>query len=221
MQTGERIGSGRSADVYALVGDPGRVLRRYRDGTDATGEAALMARLAALGYPVPAVHPEDAPGPTDLVMERLTGPTMLQTLLTETAAADVGARAGATLAGLLHRLHALPGRIVHLDLHPDNVILGPRGPVVIDWCNADTGPPGLDCAMSALILAQAAVGAFPQARPVLATLLPRLDGTLETHLPAATARRAADRGAAQEAALLDEAVALIHALRGAQPQISL
>ncbi len=205
--------------MYEIVGDPGRVLRRYRDGTDATGEAALMARLAALGYPVPAVHPADAPRPADLVMERLTGPTMLHALLTGT---EPAARAGATLAGLLHRLHALPGRVVHLDLHPDNVILGPRGPVVIDWCNADTGPPGLDCAMSALILAQAAVGRLPQAEPVLAALLPHLDGTLEAHLPAATARRAADPGTtAQETAATDEAIALIHALRRAQPQISL
>ncbi|ARQ69660.1 phosphotransferase [Streptomyces marincola] len=219
MRTGELIGTGRSADVYAVEGEPGLVLRRYRDGTDATGEAALMARLAAHGYPVPAVHPEAAPRPSDLVMERLEGPTLLHALLT---GGEPAPRVGATLAGLLHRLHALPGRVVHLDLHPDNVMLTPRGPVVIDWCNAETGPPGLDRAMSALILAQAAMGTLPRAQPVLVALLHAFDGPVTEHLPAAAERRAADPAMSpDETAVLDAAVGLIHRLARTQPQISL
>jgi hypothetical protein len=38
------------------------------------------------------------------------------------------------------------------------VILSHGGPVVIDWRNAAEGPPDLDLAVSALILAQAAAG---------------------------------------------------------------
>lgn len=151
------LGTGRTADVYAL--DENRVLRRYRTGLTAAGEAAVMTHLAAAGYPVPPAEP--GPLPTDLVMPRLQGPTMLAALLHGQMTART---AGETLAGLLEKLHALPARlaarpgdrILHLDLHPDNVLLTPDGPMVIDWTNSQEGPPGLDWAMSALILAQAA-----------------------------------------------------------------
>ena len=151
------LASGRSADVFAI--DDGRVLRRYRDGGDATAEASIMAYAAAAGFPVPQVYEVDG---ADLVMERLDGPTMLAALI----AGDIGDRTGAELLADLHdRLHALPAPhspcpgigVLHLDLHPDNVILSPRGPVVIDWRNATQGPPDLDLAMSAVILAQVAV----------------------------------------------------------------
>jgi hypothetical protein len=99
---------------------------------------------------------------TDLVMERLDGPTMLHALII----GELGLTEAATLlADLQRRLHELPprlgadpgARILHLDLHPDNVILSRRGPVVIDWRNATEGPPDLDLALSAVILAQVAV----------------------------------------------------------------
>ena len=65
------LGAGRDADVFALT--DGRVLRRYRDGSDATAEAELMAFVATHGFPVPTLH--SATGP-ELVMELLDGPTM-------------------------------------------------------------------------------------------------------------------------------------------------
>ena len=151
------LASGRDADVFAI--DSQRVLRRYRDGGDVTSEAAFMAYAAGLGYPAPHVYEADG---TDLVMERLDGPTMTQAL----GAGDLDIEAGGALLADLHsRLHALPprlsadpsDRILHLDLHPDNVMLTPRGPVVIDWRNATDGPADLDLALSALILAQVAV----------------------------------------------------------------
>jgi aminoglycoside phosphotransferase (APT) family kinase protein len=43
--------------------------------------------------------------------------------------------------------------MVHGDLHPDNVLLGPRGPVVIDWANAGQGREADDIAMAWLIIA--------------------------------------------------------------------
>ena len=69
------------------------------------------------------------------------------------------------MADLLGRLHALPARsgagsIVHLDLHPDNILLVARGPVVIDWRNAGDGDPDFDTALTALILAQVAIGSI-------------------------------------------------------------
>jgi tRNA A-37 threonylcarbamoyl transferase component Bud32 len=149
--------AGREADVFAL--DDGRVLRRYRDGSDATREAALMAYLHDRGYPVPTVHSADG---AEIVMERLDGPTMSEALLARTFTIPEGA---IMLADLLSRLHRIPGQsgpgtVGHYDLHPDNVLLTSRGPVVIDWRNGRDGPADLDTAFSALILAQVAIGSI-------------------------------------------------------------
>ena len=124
--TGPLLAAGREADVYAL--DDQRVLRRYRREADVTGEADAMRHLAGLGYPVPAVY--EATG-RDMVLERLDGPTMAQALTTGELGLE---EAAAHLADLLHRLHELPpwpgapagSRIVHLDLHPLNVLMTAR-----------------------------------------------------------------------------------------------
>ena len=179
------IASGREADVFAL--DDERVLRRYRRDADVTDEAEAMAYVAGLGFPVPAVY--EAHG-ADMVMERLHGPTMTRAVRGgDLATGD----AAAMLADLLRRLHALPGRsgsgsVLHLDLHPDNVLLTGRGPVVIDWCNVTDGDPDLDTALSALIIATFAD------EPVVAALLDeflrRAPGDPRRLLDEATAVRA-------------------------------
>jgi aminoglycoside phosphotransferase (APT) family kinase protein len=46
----------------------------------------------------------------------------------------------------------LDAGLVHMDMHPLNVILGPRGPVVIDWTNAGEGDPEFDVAYSQVVL---------------------------------------------------------------------
>jgi aminoglycoside phosphotransferase (APT) family kinase protein len=180
---GPLVGAGRAADVYDIGG--GRVLRRYRipPGRPAAAAAVVQAEAAAMryldqaGFPVPAVY--DADGP-DLVMERLDGRDML---------ADLGARPwrvrrhGATLAALHNRLHQItapaglagafgPGdRVLHLDLHPGNVMLTSRGPVVIDWSNVAAGPAGADVAMAYLILATSDTEMIPAPlRPVVGRL---------------------------------------------------
>jgi aminoglycoside phosphotransferase (APT) family kinase protein len=148
------LASGQEADVYAL--DDHRVLRRYRRVTDCTAEADIMRYVGGLGYPVPEVHRASG---SDMEMERLDGPTMAQAM----AVGNVDMRdAAQILADLLRRLHELPplpggrGQILHLDFHPENVMLTARGPVVIDWVNARDGEADLDTALSALILAQVA-----------------------------------------------------------------
>jgi aminoglycoside phosphotransferase (APT) family kinase protein len=143
------------------LGD-GTVLRRYRHDHDSAPEAAAMRFLAAQGYPVPAVTSVDG---RDLVMERIDGPTMLD---------DLGARPwtvvrhARTLARLQQQLASITapswlppapppvppgGGIVHLDLHPMNVILSARGPVVIDWTNAGSGDGGFDAAYTYVLMA--------------------------------------------------------------------
>jgi aminoglycoside phosphotransferase (APT) family kinase protein len=166
--------AGREADVFAL--DDKRVLRRYRHGADTAGEASVMRYVRGFGFPVPEVH--SAAGP-DMEMERLHGPTMAQAVL---AGSLPLAEAAATLAELLRRLHELPARsgtgtIVHLDLHPENVIMTAEGPMVIDWRNGGDGPGDLDTAFTALILAQVAIGSIEH--PLGAGLGVGLDRFLE------------------------------------------
>ncbi|MET7645141.1 phosphotransferase [Streptomyces sp. NPDC005426] len=224
MRIGQMLGSGRSADVYEL--DELWVLRRYRDGLDATRELPVMSYLSASGYPVPRLGPQPpSAGPGDLVLQRLTGPTMLEALLS----GDIdGAEGSAVLARLLADLHTVPARlsqdpedrILHLDLHPDNVVLTPDGPVVIDWSNTEEGPPALDRAMSALILAQVAVDpthpAAAGGRELLTALMPHLQaegGIPARHLADVAARRAVNPTMSPaERALIGEAVALVTAL---------
>ena len=65
------------------------------------------------------------------------------------------------LAQLHHGLHEIPfggGRLLHVDLHPDNVLLSSRGPVVIDWANARAGNPAFDVAMTWVICATSGGG---------------------------------------------------------------
>jgi aminoglycoside phosphotransferase (APT) family kinase protein len=175
-QPGPLIGAGRAADVYALDGD--RVLRRYRRGHSAEPEAAAMTYLAQAGYPVPRVY--DASGP-DLIMQRLDGHDMLADLMRRPWQAR---RHAATLARLHDQLHVIaappalpvrfgPGdRVLHLDLHPANVMLTSAGPVVIDWNNVSAGPPAADVAMAWLIMATSEIEPAPPAwlRPALAAI---------------------------------------------------
>ncbi|WP_330304236.1 MULTISPECIES: phosphotransferase [unclassified Streptomyces] len=217
-RTGKLLGSGRSADVYEI--DEAWVLRRDREGWgDATAEAAVMEHLRGHGYPVPGVR---AATRTDLVMERLSGPTMLEAFGAGLFSAE---EAGLTLARLLRTLHAVPARVsadpavrvLHLDLHPDNVMLTPDGPKVIDWANAEEGPPGLDWGTSAVILAQVAVGDEPHAEVAHETLAAMLDGNAaymtEDGLAEARARRAVNPTmSVREVQLLGDAEELIRTL---------
>jgi aminoglycoside phosphotransferase (APT) family kinase protein len=163
VEPGELLASGRAADVFAA--GPGRVLRRYRDGEggDTEPEAAAMELARRHGFPVPAVHEA---GGRDLVMERVDGPTMLEDLARRPWRVQAHGR---TLARLHNKLHAIPApaglrspfergdRLVHLDLHPDNVLLSERGPVVIDWSNASRGDGADDVALTWVIMATSVV----------------------------------------------------------------
>jgi aminoglycoside phosphotransferase (APT) family kinase protein len=136
---------GRASAIVDL-GD-GRLLR---SGGDPKREAHVMALAHAHGFPVPRVH--EVRGDA-LVLERIDGPTMATDLRRRPWRL---ARHARTLAALHERLHAIAvdgGSLLHLDLHAKNVLLSPRGPVVIDWTNARGGDPALDVALTWLVLA--------------------------------------------------------------------
>jgi aminoglycoside phosphotransferase (APT) family kinase protein len=142
----ELIAAGRDAEVFAI--DQHRVLRRYRHYAVPEREVHVMRYLTDVGFPVPRVH--DVSG-NELVLQRLHGPTL---------ATSGTADPGELLAELHNRLHALEvphwlgdGRaILHLDLHPLNVIVTDDGPHVIDWTNARSGDPATDVADTVAIL---------------------------------------------------------------------
>lgn len=140
----KELGAGRASTVYAL--DEARVLRR---GGAPVREARVMRHARAAGFPVPTVHEvqEDA-----LVLERIHGPTMAADLRRSPWRLHAHARLLAALHERLHRIRYDDEALLHLDLHPENVLLPPTGPVVIDWTNARAGEPVLDVALSWVIL---------------------------------------------------------------------
>lgn len=225
---GPVLTGGASADVFAL--DDDYVMRRYRGGQDAGREARIMRHVAAHGFPVPVVHVSRGP---NLLMERLHGPTLLQAL----AAGEIPIPDAAQVLVDLHtRLHDVPAApdeptdrtqwpfvasgpvVVHLDLHPGNVILSDaRGPMVVDWANARAGTAELDVAMTALILGEVAVdagGVYSQAaRALLAAFVVRSGVSPLDALDQAAATRRRDPGLVTgEEELVGDAAELVHQL---------
>ena len=71
---------------------------------------------------------------------------------------------------VLRRLERLPDgdSLCHGDFHPDNIMMSPRGPVVIDWSNGVRGDPLADVARTWLLAHMAAVPADMKGRWVIA-----------------------------------------------------
>jgi aminoglycoside phosphotransferase (APT) family kinase protein len=104
MDWGERVGSGHTADIFALGED--RVLKRFRPGTDPATvrrEAASARAAAAAGLPVPAVREvTEAAGRPAIVYERVRGPTMRSRLARRPWAVRRYARLLAALHASIH-----------------------------------------------------------------------------------------------------------------------
>jgi aminoglycoside phosphotransferase (APT) family kinase protein len=157
---GPLLASGRDADIYEY--GPGLVLRKSRDGRSLAKEAQIMNYLHRQGYPVPAID-QLIDGESGLVMERIEGSSMVDAI---TAAPWSIRRQARTLAGLHQHLHELDapdffppsppgggGRILHLDLHPLNVMITKKRAVVIDWANVNVGDPLVDVALAWVLMA--------------------------------------------------------------------
>src|SRR5256712_7701848 len=136
-ELGPLLASGRDGDIFAYGRD--LVVRRSRRGRSMDREAGIMRYVARHGYPAPRVEDVRANG-WELVMERIDGPTMLEVLW----------KRPWTLRRNAGRLAML-----HLDLHPLNVILSPQGPRLIDWTNAACGTGPADVALTWLLMATA------------------------------------------------------------------
>lgn len=180
------------------------------DTVVADREALAMGAAGAAGLPVPAVlatgEIEDrrvllislVPGATVAAAleeaERAfalgeTLGTLLGRLNAIAAPADLAPRdawldrAGPALAPLRGRLAAMPNadRLLHLDYHPENVLLS-EGEVtgIIDWTNALAGPPHIDLGRSRATLQT--VRLLPTVPPeVAATVEQFVDGLVTGH----------------------------------------
>ncbi|MFI6537576.1 phosphotransferase [Nonomuraea sp. NPDC050547] len=197
MHAGNLIASGR--DCHILASGSGKVIRRARDGRSLEREASIMRHARRHGFPAPEVY--DADGP-DILMEHLDGVSV---------ADDARAHPnhlpghGSLLAGLLTRLGAIrapgwlpaadgcPGnRLLHLDLHPANVLLTADGPTVIDWADAARGAAAADVASTWIVLASAPLDpALEELRPdLLAAFLDHVDtDAARRYLPVLGSRR--------------------------------
>lgn len=120
-------------------------------------EARAMRYAYEQGYPTPRVDEVSDDG-TDLVMERIAGVNMVDAL---NATPWKAKRFGRIVADLHVQLHEVSGpewlapapvgvgdRLLHFDLHPLNVMMSPRGPIVIDWANAARGDANTDVALT-------------------------------------------------------------------------
>ena len=148
------IAAGRASEIFDL-GD-GRVLRRFKSGGRPEREALVMRHARLHGYPVPEVLEIAADA---LVLEKVKGPTMWEVAGEKPSTVRAHAALLAWLHRELHEVDAPDGlppvgagdRLLHLDLHPANVILSPEGPVVVDWTNARCGEPAFDVAVTWVI----------------------------------------------------------------------
>lgn len=216
MRVGSLIAAGHDCDVYEA--GAGRVVRRARDGRSLEREASVMRHARRHGFPAPEVF--DAGGP-DILMELVDGPSIGELAGTEPQRADEYAR---LMTGLLRRLGkvrapgwlpAAPGApgnaLLHLDLHPGNVLLTGDGPRVVDWAGAARGAAAADVACTWLLLAAAphAGAAQESRRLLLEAFVGEIDrAAVRPYLKAMAERRRADVNTeAAEKAVIDDLVA--------------
>src|ERR1700690_459111 len=167
------LASGRDGDIFEFA--PGLVFPKTRGGSSIAHEARTMRYAAEHGFPVPRIEEVRADG-TEIVMERIDGPIMVDAMVRPPWKLGAHLRLLADLHDQLHEIAApdwLPGmpdggdRLLHLDLPPLNVIMSPTGPVVIDWPNARRGDPMLDVAVTFALIS---CGRIPLPRPVAAAM---------------------------------------------------
>lgn len=173
-EPGPLLASGRDADIFEY--GPGLVLRRARTGRSLAAEARVMEYARAQGFPVPAVEELGDDG-TSMVMQRIEGVDMVAALAKQPWTVS---RQGRLLGELHRKLHEIAAPswlaaaplgdgevLLHLDLHPLNVMLTADGPVVIDWTGACRGAGEVDVAMAWVLLV---AGQIPGG-PVMAKLV--------------------------------------------------
>jgi len=124
-----------------------------------------------------------------------------------------------TRARLLDLLETLPDgkSLCHGDFHPGNVIISPRGPIIIDWMTAASGSPWADVARTCLLCTVGPKAVGDQISPVVRlfvslyyraylkryrSLQPDREGELKRWMPVMAAARLDERIEPEREALL-------------------
>lgn len=194
MKKGPLIAEGRTAEIFAW--DDNMVLKLFREGFSpghAKYEADIIHAVHSAGLNIPAlVNLVEIDGRPGIILQRITGPTMMQEIVSSPEKAgefidilvDLQVSMHKTpVSGLpslkkrlaykiqhadplpepwktavLERLAPLPegNSICHGDFHPDNIVMTPGGPVIIDWVDATQGYPLADVARTLLLVKHAA-----------------------------------------------------------------
>ncbi len=170
-----KLSSRAGATATSSSSRPGSCCRKTRDGRSIAHEARTMRYVAEHGYPVPRIEEVRADG-TEIVMERIDGPIMMDAMMRPPWKISSHLR---MLADLLDRLHQIsaPDWLPRMPDGGDRDV-APRsasaqrdhvagGPVVIDWPNARGGDPMVDVAVSYALMA---CGRIPLPGPVAAVL---------------------------------------------------
>jgi hypothetical protein len=171
---GERLGSGASAEVFEDGPDAVLKLFRPRYGHVAESEAHRTSAVHEVGIPAPRflqiVEVENRRG---IVLERIKGRTLLEEMMAgRTDPRSAGERTAEVQVAMNEMTADLPrvsdvadltglqdgSAVTHLDLHPGNVMMSSRGPVIIDWVNAHLAPVAADVARSIMTIRYQGLG---------------------------------------------------------------
>jgi aminoglycoside phosphotransferase (APT) family kinase protein len=149
-------------DIVEVEGRPGIVMERI-DGPDLiTLLGSKPWQVYSAGTTLGKVHAR---------INSIAAPRQLESL--KDRLRRIAVRPGVPEAArgrLISLLEDLPDgdRLCHGDFHPGNMLMSPRGPVVIDWPNVTAGDPAADFARTELLLA---LGEPPPGTPSLVRYL--------------------------------------------------
>jgi Phosphotransferase enzyme family len=151
------------ATVLGALAEAGLPVARQRGTVTVEGRSGVVLDRVD-GPPLVHMLAGASPGELDVLAGRFVG---LQLQCNETTVAGLpelvprlGAEIGASVPDdalrteLLHLLRGLDdgGRgVVHFDFHPNNVLVGPDGWVVIDWITVAAGPSAADLARTLVL----------------------------------------------------------------------
>jgi aminoglycoside phosphotransferase (APT) family kinase protein len=195
MEKGTKIGQGYTAEVYARSEkEIVKLFHQHIPNFIVDFEFSVSKAVEETQLPVPKVLGKtEAEGRQAIVYERITGPSMLQTISSKPWKISGEARRLAELHASIHikEVHTLPSqremlernirlaegltddkkafifdvlsrlpddnKLCHGDFHPGNILLSPKGPILIDWCTGTKGNPAADAARTVLLLSHASV----------------------------------------------------------------
>ncbi len=132
--------NGRPGIVYERIDGPSLIESLEHSPFRLREYAALLARLHAAVHTHTFPHANGAPRQKKILARQVQEAEVLP------------AAVRSAVAGLLDRLPD-GDTLCHNDFHPLNVLLGPGGPVIIDWESVSLGDPCADVARSSLTIA--------------------------------------------------------------------